>query len=53
MDLYGLLGGLSFASLLGATIIFLARRNSKKIQYIMHVAAVASKHPDQNPNKKQ
>ena len=29
MDLYSLLAGLSFASLLGATIIFLARRNSK------------------------
>lgn len=29
LDLYSLLGGLSFASLLGATIIYLARRNSK------------------------
>lgn len=29
LDLYSLLGGLSFASLLGATIVFLARRNSK------------------------
>lgn len=31
LDLYSLLGGLSFASLLGATIIYLARRNSKFI----------------------
>lgn len=32
LDLYSLLGGLSFASLLGATIIYLARRNSKIIK---------------------
>lgn len=33
LDLYSLLGGLSFASLLGATIIYLARRNSKIINF--------------------